>query len=237
MRPLPVKPAHSPKRKPRLLLLLLVFISALMLYPGAGSSAEDVWPAADVGPPVIEPDQEEFSRDPGELAALAGEATREELESQRADVVWSVVDGVLRVTEISLFGRQVSGRLNLEPFPCLKKFAAFATTLSSANVSKNDELDLAQNLSLAELNLEANQTSRLFLPESDRLKMIDADDNKLAAIDLGGCPALESLRVGRNLLGALDVSKNPELRDLRLFGNQVGTLCLSGNGRLESLAA
>ena len=143
-------------------------------------------------------------------------------------LIWNN-EWVLGVKELNLNGKHD---------PTIADELHYFTSLQRLSVDYNEieRLDLSYMEELQELSCNWNNLKELILPNNcEFLTRIDAIDNQLTSLDLGGCSNLAYLALGSNQLSYIDLSMCSSLWYLHLAENQLTSIDLKDNGQLQSL--
>ena len=152
------------------------------------------------------------------------------------------------VTEIDVFGKNVSDLRGIEYFTNLESLGLDVSGVKSLDLSHNtalidlschdsklESLDVSNNVNLEYLYCSGNEFSELDLRNNTKLKELDCSSLNLAKLDVSNMPMLELLNCGYNDLQELDVSNNHELTYLDCSDNHITELNLRNNNKIIRL--
>ncbi|MCL2019004.1 MAG: dockerin type I domain-containing protein [Oscillospiraceae bacterium] len=161
---------------------------------------------------------------------------------------WTYDESEIRVSDIHLYSKQLSGKLDVSDFTALIYLEAPLNQLTELDVSNNTnlfrlllvnnqltELDVSSNTELRQLYVINNQLTELDVSSNTELMTLDVLNNQLTELDVSKNTALMSLNVTINQLSELDVSKNTALTNLWAWDNQLSELDVSKNTALRGL--
>lgn len=152
------------------------------------------------------------------------------------------------ITEIDVFGKNVSDLKGIEYFTNLESLGLDVSGVKSLDLSHNtalidlscydsklESLDVSNNINLEYLYCAGNEFSELDLRNNTKLKELDCSSLNLAKLDVSNMSMLELLNCGYNDLQELDVSNNHELTYLDCNDNHITELNLRNNNKIIRL--